>query len=186
VALATMTTKLLAFTKGEFIFWVAVAVVATLVAALLLGGWKWLSRRVRAWWAKRRQAKAVRSALIDVRSELESARRILQEASERKSFWNPEAQEHLPVQVWDAIQPSVNEDIHAEATAAIDDAYQQMHRLNQLALSRVEEAKQERGQGIRRPPGWTLDFDFYENDTTVLGSRQRRGGPHRCRDRRGR
>jgi hypothetical protein len=31
-----MTTMLLAFTKGEFIFWVTVAVVATLVAALLL------------------------------------------------------------------------------------------------------------------------------------------------------
>jgi hypothetical protein len=72
-----------------------------------------------------------RSEDVDIRSELESARRILGEAAARQSFWNPE-QEQLPAARWDDHRQTVaGEDEVMEARAAIEDAYPQCNRLNQ-------------------------------------------------------
>jgi chromosome segregation ATPase len=209
---------MLAFTRGEFIFWVAVGVVAALVAAMLLGGWNWLRRRIREWrsrpkadppkvdldnlgkrertyvqallheregyvqkgmkdraeqvdaeivrtrddWSQR--ATKLRVALKEIRTELESARLVLQEASDRESFWNPE-QEQLPGQRWDdhrevlSAEPEVG-----DTRAAIEDAYQRCNRLNQHALKRATEAKADEESHTRRLPGWAYDFDYYDKD----------------------
>jgi hypothetical protein len=157
---------------ASFFYWVAVTVVGGLILALLGASGNWLTKRIRARLQRRKKATVLRVALIDVRSELESARRLLQDAAEKQSFWNP-AREQLPGQRWDDHRQTLAEERSIEDTrAAIEAAYQECNRLNQLVHQRIEEDRQEREADplMQRSAGWALSFDAYEKDVDKVNA----------------
>lgn len=123
------------------------------------------------WWEK---ANDLRVALINIRSELESARRLLQEASERQLFWEPE-QEELPAARWDDYRELLaGESEVEESRAAVEAAYQDCNRLNQLVRERIRVDRAEREASPRlmhrRPADWGRSFDAMENDADKVQS----------------
>jgi hypothetical protein len=167
-----MTQMPLALSWSTFWFWVAVSVVAGLLVVLLVASGRWLTGHVRAWWKRRQKARDLRVVFIDIRSELGSGRRVLQQAAEQQLFWNPEL-EQVPGQRWDDHRQRLAEEQSIEPIrAAIEEAYQQCNRLNQHVRDRVDEDSREReadpSLSRKRDANWGRSFEFYSDDKDVV------------------
>jgi hypothetical protein len=115
---------------------------------------------------------ALRVALVDVRSELEAARRLLRDSAEKQAFWDP-VREELPGQRWDEHRQTLAQEKSIEDTrATIEAAYQDCNRLNQLVHRRIEEDRQDREADplMQRSAGWALSFDASEKDVDTVSA----------------
>jgi len=103
---------------------------------------------------RRLRAPELRTALLAMRGELDSANRLLERVVQKKAYWNPD-NEHLPAEAWREFREVLSR-YHTDLPHTydlIEDAYQECNQLNNRVREQIEE---ERGQ-MEADAGFTMD-----------------------------